>query len=82
MRMPPDSIRALVKAKRFPHYPKNPRPSSDDKRLIFFAKVLAGLEHGLAPLSATKRLSHWDFSKESLEKILTERDVSKEEKSK
>lgn len=50
----------LLKAKRLPNYPKckpGRRPTSDDKRIHFFAKVLAGLKLGIAPATATKRLS-------------------------
>jgi hypothetical protein len=52
----------LIKAKRMPHYPRTDRPSSDDKRVEFFAKVLAGLTLGIAPATATKRLAHWHCS--------------------
>lgn len=54
----------LVKAKELPHYPKSSRrKTSDDKRIEFFAKVMAGLALRLAPLGATKRLSHWNPDK-------------------
>jgi hypothetical protein len=48
----------FVRAKRLPHYPKRSQ-SNDDKRIIFVARILAGLQLGLAPLTATKRLSNW-----------------------
>lgn len=48
----------LLRAKELPHYPKSNRPRSDDKRIQFFAKVLAGLGRGIAPATATKRLAH------------------------
>jgi hypothetical protein len=48
----------LLEAKLLHNYPKSKRPSSDDKRIDFFAKVLAGLRLGIAPATATKRLSH------------------------
>lgn len=51
---------ALVRAKQLPHYPAD-AGSNDDKRIVFFAKVLAGLSMGRAPLTATKRLSHFDL---------------------
>lgn len=53
----------LLKAKELPHYPKaknTERPSSDNKRIDFFAKVLAGLALRREPGTATKRLSHWN----------------------
>jgi hypothetical protein len=53
----------LMRAKRLPHYPSDPA-SNDDKRIAFFAKVLAGLTLGLAPLTATKRLSRWRWPHE------------------
>jgi len=49
----------VLMAKSLPHYPRKDRPSSDNKRIEFFAKVLGGLALGLAPATATKRLSHW-----------------------
>lgn len=49
----------LVQAMDLPHYPRTQRPSSDLKRIEFFAKVLAGLALGLSPLTTTKRLSRW-----------------------
>jgi len=52
----------LVKARQLAHYPRaknTDRPTSDDKRIEFFAKVLAGLALGLAPATATKRLARW-----------------------
>jgi len=53
-------------AKRLPNYPQAPeakRPRSDDKRIEFFAKVLAGAMLDIAPITAAKRLSHWHSSK-------------------
>ena len=52
----------LVKARKLAHYPRAKnidRPTSDNKRIEFFAKVLAGLALGLAPATATKRLARW-----------------------
>ncbi len=47
----------LLRAKKLHNYPKSNRPHSDDKRIHFFAKVLAGLMQGIAPATATKRLA-------------------------
>lgn len=55
---------ALLAAKRLFSYPKSERRSSDDKRVHFFAKVLAGLELGRSPLYTLKKLSHWRPSKD------------------
>jgi hypothetical protein len=49
----------LLRAKQLPNYPGSNRPRSDEKRIWFFAKVLAGLEGGIAPVTATKRLAHF-----------------------
>jgi hypothetical protein len=58
----------LLAAKDLHNYPnpkaKQKRPSSDDKRVIFFAKVFAGLRLNLKPSYATKKLSHWRFEKD------------------
>lgn len=51
--------RTILKAKRLPEYPKSDRETSDDKRIWFFAKSLAGLKLDRSPLYALKRLSHW-----------------------
>ena len=48
----------FLRAKRLHNYPESNRPGSDDKRIQFFAKVLAGLKLGIAPATATKRLAH------------------------
>lgn len=50
--------RILLRAKRLPNYPRR-QETNDNKRVIFIAKVLAGLEMGRKPLYATKMLSHW-----------------------
>jgi hypothetical protein len=50
--------RDLLRARSLPNYPVNAK-TNDDKRVLFFAKILAGVELGLAPLTATKKLSHW-----------------------
>ena len=50
----------LYRATRLWNYPKDKeRPTSDGKRIEFFAKALAGLMLGISPATATKRLSHW-----------------------
>jgi hypothetical protein len=49
----------LVVAAELQHCPKGGQQSSDTKRIEFFSKVLAGLALGLAPRTATKRLSRW-----------------------
>lgn len=51
----------ILRAKHLPNYPKSNRPRSDDKRIQFFAKVLAGLELGIAPATALKRLARLPF---------------------
>jgi hypothetical protein len=62
----------VLSAKRLPNYPKTNRARSDDKRIEFFSKVLAGLMLGIAPITAIKRLSHWhsqrDYIRKSSEK--------------
>ena len=50
-------------AKRLHNYPsakKDDRPTSDDKRVVFIAKVLAGLRFNLSPTYATKKLSRYN----------------------
>jgi hypothetical protein len=59
-------------AKKLPHYPRTDRPRSDDKRLQFLAKVMAGLTLGLAPITAVKRLSGWKWPKDWAERSLKE----------
>lgn len=53
------NAKAVLQAKELPNYPGSDRKNSDDKRIWFFAKVLAGLELGIAPATATKRLAHF-----------------------
>ena len=50
---------AILETKKLFNYPKSKRGRSDDKRVIFFAKVFAGLELGRSALYTTKRLAHW-----------------------
>jgi hypothetical protein len=69
---PDDALYCFAKgfldAKDLPNYPKTDRPKSDDKRVQFLAKVMAGLTLGLAPITAAKRLSHWHWSKDWAER--------------
>lgn len=62
----------LLRGKRLPSYAKTDRPSSDDKRVEFVSKVLAGARFGLAPITAAKRLSHWHFPRDWAEKALND----------
>jgi hypothetical protein len=62
----------IAEAKTLPHYPKTEREKSDDKRIVFLAKVMAGLTLGLAPITAVKRLSHWTWPKDWAEKSTKE----------
>jgi hypothetical protein len=62
----------ILEAKKLPHYPKKNRPRSDDKRVVFLAKVMAGLTLGLRPITAVKKLSHWQWPKDWAEKPLRE----------
>jgi hypothetical protein len=58
----------VLRGKRLPSYAKTDRPRSDDKRVEFLSKVLAGARAGLAPITAAKRLSHWHFPRDWAEK--------------
>jgi len=49
----------LFRARKLWNYPSTDRPTSDDKRLEFFAETLAGLMLGVAPATATRKLSRW-----------------------
>jgi hypothetical protein len=62
----------VLEAKRLPHYPRTGRERSDDKRIVFLAKVMAGLTLGLRPITAVKRLSHWTWTRDWAEKSLRE----------
>jgi hypothetical protein len=62
----------LINSKRLSSYARTNRPTSDDKRIIFCSKVLAGARFGIAPITAVKRLSHWRFSKDWAEEPLRE----------
>lgn len=58
----------LLRAKQMRNYPRE-RPTNDDKRIVFFAKVMAGLSLGIAPATATKRLGHCRWAKAQMEKM-------------
>ncbi len=49
----------LFKARRLWNYPGTDRPTSDDKRIEFFAETLAGLMMEISPATATKKLTRW-----------------------
>jgi len=53
----------LFEARSLPSYPQSNRPLSEDKRVEFFLKVLAGLELGIAPATAIKLLHGERFPK-------------------
>ncbi len=54
----------LLQAKRLWIYPRNrKRSTSEEKRIAFFAKALAGLMFSIAPATAAKRLSRWKVPK-------------------
>ena len=55
---------ALFRARRLFNYPRSGRKRSDDKRVVFFSKVIAGLELNRSPLYALKKLSKWRPIKE------------------
>lgn len=54
-----DYPKELFRARALWNYPRTNRPTSDDKRLEFFAEALAGLMWGISPATATKKLSRW-----------------------
>jgi hypothetical protein len=58
----------ILAAKRIAHYPRTGRQRSEDKRVVFLAKVMAGLTLGLAPITAVKRLSKWHWPRDWVEK--------------
>jgi hypothetical protein len=49
----------LLNAKQLPQYPRSNRRRSDDKRIEFIAKVMAGLTLNLLPTYTLKRLAGW-----------------------
>jgi hypothetical protein len=62
----------ILIAKRLPTYAKTDRKRSDDKRVVFLSKILAGARFGLAPITAAKRLSHWHWPRDWDEKSMKE----------
>ena len=66
------SAKNFLLAKRLPSHPKSIRPKSDDKRIQFFAKVLAGSEMGIRPAYAVKLLSRWRLPKGYIEQRWTD----------
>src|SRR5277367_4332414 len=60
----------ILAAKQLPNYPKTNRPRSDDKRVEFLAKTMAGLTLGLTAITAVKRLSHWRWPRDRAERSL------------
>lgn len=55
----------VLRAKTNWAYPRDlHRPTSDDKRVLFFAKILAGLVLDLSPTYAIKVLAYWPWTKE------------------
>jgi hypothetical protein len=52
-------VAKLFKAHKLWNFPRTDRPSSDEKRVAFFAESLAGLMLGVAPATATKKLARW-----------------------
>lgn len=62
----------LLTGKRLPSYAKTDRKRSDDKRVVFLSKILAGARFGLAPITAAKRLSHWHWPRAWAEKSTKE----------
>jgi hypothetical protein len=58
----------ILVGKRLPSYAKTDRKRSDDKRVVFLSKILAGARFGLAPITAAKRLSHWHWPRDWAEK--------------
>lgn len=63
---------ALLTGKKLPGYAKSDRPTSDDKRIEFISKILAGARFRLAPITAAKRLSHWHWRRDWAESSLKE----------
>jgi hypothetical protein len=53
----------LFRARKLWNYPSagRLRPTSDNKRIEFFAKALAGLMLKVSPATATRKLANWKF---------------------
>ncbi len=79
----------LLQSRRLSSYPRAPeakRTQSDNKRVAFFAKVLAGVEMGIAPATTIKRLhkrvvlkpkqenERWVFAPQAWNKSLLSKD--------
>jgi len=65
--------RSLFDAKGLWLYPgSKTRKTSDDKRIEFFAKAMAGLIYGKAPATALRALTNVRFPKDHIEKLYTE----------
>jgi hypothetical protein len=60
----------ILAAKKLWTYPRTNRPMSDDKRIEFFGKSLAGLMFGLAPATAQRRLTGWRWPQRAFEKSI------------
>jgi hypothetical protein len=54
----------FVRAKDDPFYPHAPHPSSDRKRVTFFARAMAGVSCGLSPSTAVGRLRKMKHGRE------------------
>jgi hypothetical protein len=54
-----DRAAELFRARDLWNYPRKERPTSDDKRIEFFAKAFAGLMLGKSPATATRKLARW-----------------------
>jgi hypothetical protein len=49
----------LFRVRTLWNFPRTDRPSSDEKRIAFFAESLSGLMLGTAPATATRKLARW-----------------------
>lgn len=58
-----ESAPKLQQAKKLWNYPSKKRPSSDEKRIEFLAKALAGLTLERLPATATTKLCRWRIPK-------------------
>src|SRR5690348_5717136 len=56
VRLLQESANGFVRAKRDRFYARSLRPSSDKSRVVFFARVMAGIACGIAPSTAVDRL--------------------------
>ncbi len=55
-----DDPAEIFRIRKLWSYPRSNRPTSDNKRIEFFAEALAGLMLEIAPATATKKLSRWN----------------------